>query len=182
MQAILIVGEDHRFHLHPGVDPIALCRAFWRTVICGRREGGSTIAMQLVRVLSGRFEKTLVRKCLEINFAVRLSRVIPKEELPTLYLSVSYYGWEMNGYLQACDRLNLDPASITLQDAASLVARLKYPEHQRISDIRKNQIKTRSSYLINRYENIIAGHRHLLGRREFKDGSIQSIRSVKGII
>lgn len=172
MQALLIVGEDHRFHHHPGVDPIALCRAFWRTFICGRREGGSTIAMQLTRVLLGRFEKTLERKCLEINLAVRLSRIVPKEELPSLYLSVAYYGWKMNGYLQACDRLNLNPESITLQDAASLVARLKYPEPRRISDKRKNQIKTRSSYLINRYEKIIVGHRFLSNRRKLNDGSI----------
>ena len=46
---MLVVGEDHRFWWHFGVDPIGLMRAFWRTIFQHRREGGSTIAMQLER-------------------------------------------------------------------------------------------------------------------------------------
>jgi membrane carboxypeptidase/penicillin-binding protein PbpC len=48
LQAMLVTGEDHRFYSHFGIDLIAVCRAIWRTVICGRREGASTIEMQLV--------------------------------------------------------------------------------------------------------------------------------------
>jgi len=151
MQALLIAGEDHRFKYHPGVDPIALLRAIWRTCLCGRREGGSTIAMQLVRVLSGRYEKKFSRKVREICLALRLSRIVPKEELPALYLSVAYYGWNMNGFTQACDHLNLNPQSITLIDAAKLVARLKYPQPREISANRHRQIITRSIYLLSRY-------------------------------
>jgi membrane carboxypeptidase/penicillin-binding protein PbpC len=54
----LIVGEDHRFYYHPGVDPLAICRAFWKTAFCGSRQGASTIAMQLVRTITGRYERT----------------------------------------------------------------------------------------------------------------------------
>ena len=32
MCQFLVAGEDHRFHHHPGVDPIALCRAIWKTI------------------------------------------------------------------------------------------------------------------------------------------------------
>src|SRR5262245_48824952 len=55
-QQLLISGEDHRFFRHRGIDPIAICRSIWRGVVLGRREGASTIEMQVVRVVSGRFE------------------------------------------------------------------------------------------------------------------------------
>src|SRR5262245_21594087 len=55
-QRLLVSGEDHRHVLHPGVDPIAICRATWRCIYRGKREGASTIEQQVVRVISGRYE------------------------------------------------------------------------------------------------------------------------------
>ena len=53
MCLFLVAGEDRRFYYHPGVDPVALGRAVWKTVFCGCRQGGSTIAMQIVRTVDG---------------------------------------------------------------------------------------------------------------------------------
>lgn len=153
MCALLILGEDHRFEYHSGVDPIALCRAAWRTYMCGCREGGSTIAMQLVRTVTGRYEKTLMRKISEIQLALCLTKYISKKELPQLYLWVAYYGWKMNNFVQACNKLNLDPGSTTLLDAAKLVARLKYPQPQIPGFERSRQIEQRCHYLVRRYQN-----------------------------
>jgi len=154
LSALLIAGEDHRFEYHFGVDPIALCRAIWRSVFCQRREGGSTIAMQLVRVLSGRYEKTISRKILEIYLAVKLTGFVPKNEIPALYLSVAYFGWKMNGLAQACERLKLDVRLISLQDAAGIIARLKYPEPKCSSSSGSQKIKIRSAYLLRRHEEL----------------------------
>ena len=128
MCQLLVAGEDHRFQFHPGVDPIALCRAIWKTVFCGCRQGGSTIAMQLVRTVTKRYEWTWRRKLLEMVLAVRLTRHLGRERLPSLYLWVAYYGWRMNSFNQACSRIGIDPLSTSELDAAMLVARLKYPE------------------------------------------------------
>src|SRR2546430_2388038 len=47
-----LLQEDRLFRLHPGVNPLALVRGGWRTYVArGRREGGSTITMQLARLL-----------------------------------------------------------------------------------------------------------------------------------
>jgi membrane carboxypeptidase/penicillin-binding protein PbpC len=171
MCRLLILGEDHRYNIHPGVDPIAICRALWRTYFCRRPEGGSTIAMQLVRTISGRYEKTPTRKILEIVLAVRLTKHVDRERLPCLYLWVAYYGWRMNNFLQACDRLSIDPNSSSLEDAAQLVARLKYPE-PRISNLeRKRKIEVRCAYLANRYRN--RGNR-LRTELAGSDGTVQS--------
>lgn len=111
--ALLIAAEDHRFNSHPGVDLISLCRAIWRTLVCRKREGGSTIAMQLVRVITDRYERTINRKIAEIYFAVRLTKLMPKSDIPKLYLSIAYFGWRMNGLQQASLRLNINPASLS---------------------------------------------------------------------
>ena len=46
--------EDRHFRWHPGVNPMSLVRGAWHTyVVRDRREGGSTITMQLARLLYG---------------------------------------------------------------------------------------------------------------------------------
>ena len=152
MCRLLVVGEDHRIALHPGVDPLALCRAAWRTYCRGRREGGSTVAMQLVRVFAGRFERSWRRKADEMILAMLVTRHVPSDELPSLYLSVAYYGWGMNGFVQACRRLRIDPEYCSLQESASVVARLKYPEPRTCTTVRRLQIARRSEYLMARLE------------------------------
>ena len=154
MCRLLVLGEDHRMAWHPGVDPLALCRAAWRTYSRGHREGGSTVAMQFVRVLTGRFERTWRRKVDEIALAILVTRYVPKVELPALYLSVGYFGWRMNGIAQACRRLAIDPADCSLHESAMLVARLKYPQPRRCSATRWQQIALRSEYLMVRYERV----------------------------
>lgn len=154
LTALLIVGEDHRYYSHNGVDLIAICRATWRTVFCKRREGGSTIAMQLVRVITGRYEKTLSRKAMEIYLAVKLTNMLQNDEIPELYLSVAYFGWRMNGLSQACERLKINITELSFKDAANLVARLKYPEPKICSIYRAEQIQIRRDYIISKYNKL----------------------------
>jgi membrane peptidoglycan carboxypeptidase len=148
LQALLLSGEDHRFFTHAGIDSIAICRAIWRGVVFQRREGASTIEMQLVRVLTGRYERTLARKVREAALATLLTRVVPKAELPALYIRVGYFGWRMNGYAAACRRLRLNPSFLTSREAAALIARLKYPEPQTPSEHRIAQIDMRGNHLL----------------------------------
>lgn len=148
MCGLLIAGEDHRFWTHSGVDFYALCRAFIRTTCCGSRQGGSTIAMQLVRTISGRYEKTLLRKLREMVLAFRLTRHISRERLPVLYLWAAYYGWRMNNFSQACYWLGIDPHSVSSLDAARLVSRLKYPQPRNANTMRFAKIERRAHHLL----------------------------------
>lgn len=151
---LLIAGEDHRFKFHSGVDVIALIRASWKTLILKQREGGSTIAMQLVRVLTGKYDKTIHRKLEEMFLAYKLTKYVFREEILSLYLSVAYFGWNMHGISQACKVLKLDLNNLTLEESASLIARLKYPEPKNISEQRNNQIKNRTNYILKRYNTL----------------------------
>ena len=147
---MLIAAEDHRYGKHPGVDLISLCRAVWRSAFCGRREGGSTIAMQLVRVITGQYERTLGRKFAEIFLAIRITRFVSSADLPRLYLVVAYFGWRMNGLAQATQRLSINPSGVSELEAANIVARLKYPEPRRSDERRLTRIRERAIYILRR--------------------------------
>jgi membrane peptidoglycan carboxypeptidase len=151
LKMMLVSGEDHRFFSHCGVDPIAVCRAIWRTTVCGQREGASTIEMQLIRVLTAQYQRNILRKCREVLLAVLLSKTVPKADIASFYLYVAYYGTELQGFSRAAKRLHILPNAMSLREAASLAARLKYPEPQDMSDRRRNQIEVRADYLISCY-------------------------------
>lgn len=145
---LLIAGEDHRFYRHCGVDIIALCRAVVMTLFHGSRQGGSTIAMQLVRTITQDFRPTIFRKIAEIFLSVKLTRYLGKERIPLLYLYIAYYGWRMNNFNEACSRLNINASKMDTLQAAMLVARLKYPQPRHSNSKRNSQIQQRSQHLV----------------------------------
>lgn len=147
-QQLLISGEDHRFFSHGGIDLVAVCRALWRGIVLRHPEGASTIEMQIVRVLSGRYERTTRRKVREMALATLVTREIPKGALPAIYLRLGYFGWRMNGFAAACRHLGLCIESLTSIDTALLVARLKYPQPRDVSPHRWRQIDTRAQHLL----------------------------------
>jgi Membrane carboxypeptidase (penicillin-binding protein) len=147
-QQLLISGEDHRFFSHGGIDLIAVCRAAWRGIAFRCREGASTIEMQVVRVVSGRYERTFRRKVREMALATLVTQVIPKEALPAIYLRLGYFGWRMNGFAAACRRIGRRPESLTPIETARLVARLKYPQPRDASPHRWEQIDVRARHLL----------------------------------
>lgn len=145
---VLVAGEDRRFFRHGGVDLIATLRAIWLFTTQRRLSGASTIEQQLVRTLTRRYELTLRRKIREILLASLVDRVVPKSEIPGLYLALAYFGWRMNGIQEASRRLGIDLEDMTLRQAASIVARLKYPEPRLASREQANRIVFRTEYLV----------------------------------
>jgi penicillin-binding protein 1A len=165
LHKLLISGEDHRFFSHGGFDLVAIARAIWRNLAFNKREGASTIEQQIVRVLTGNYQKSLRRKAKEIFLATLVRDVVTKQELPGLYLDIAYYGWRMNDLHQACLRLRLHPRKLRLDEAALLVARLKYPEPKQAPPNRIMQIQRRSIHLVNLYNkhtltNVYSGIEH----------------------
>lgn len=163
MQQLLVSGEDHRHSWHPGFDIIGICRAIWRRLSKGKREGASTIEQQIVRSILGNYECTVRRKMVEIILSTAILSAYPKKILPAIYLSIGYYGWGMNGYREACWRLNICPKFLTLAEAAALVARLKYPEPRIASISRIWQIRFRAQHLILLYRHHVTNgtYKHL---------------------
>jgi penicillin-binding protein 1C len=95
--AALLRFEDKRFHHHPGVDPLAVLRAAWLNLRHGRAvSGGSTLTMQLVRMLEPR-PRTLRSKAIEAVRAVQLELRLSKREILAAYLTFAPFGRNVEG-------------------------------------------------------------------------------------
>ncbi|HHJ14041.1 MAG TPA: penicillin-binding protein 1A [Gammaproteobacteria bacterium] len=97
IQAILAT-EDDRFFEHPGVDYQGLLRAGFELLRTGqKRQGGSTITMQVARNFFLSREKTYLRKLTEIFLALKIERHLSKQEILELYLNKIYFGHRAYG-------------------------------------------------------------------------------------
>jgi len=130
---VLIVAEDRRYRRHNGVDLLGVGRALITRLLRGKIEGASTIEQQYVRTLSGRYEKTVGRKFREWVSSHELNKKIDKEKIAKMYLCIAYFGARMNGVFQACAYLGIDPGNPNVEEAARVVASLKYPLPQKPS-------------------------------------------------
>ena len=99
-----LAAEDDRFYDHPGVDYAGLVRAAWSLIITGeRRQGGSTITMQLARNFFLTKQRTFERKIREIFLALMIERVFEKDEILNLYLNKIFLGKRAYGVAAAAE-------------------------------------------------------------------------------
>lgn len=97
MRSLALLYEDRAFYRHPGVNPAALVRALVQTLTSSRRQGGSTITMQVVR-LSQKFSTAGVAgKLRQIRAALILERHYSKAEILEAYFNLAPYGANVEG-------------------------------------------------------------------------------------
>ncbi len=122
--ALLLAYEDKRFHRQVGVDPGALLRSTSQLV--SRRRivsGGSTITMQVARLLEGEHQRTASGKIKQIIRAVQLEWRLSKTEVLALYLKLAPFGGNIEGVRAASlAYLGKEPKRLTIAEAALLVA------------------------------------------------------------
>ncbi len=83
-----LATEDNRFYDHFGIDPIGILRSFFVLVSTGeKKQGASTITMQLARNFFLTREKAYIRKVKEIFIALHIESLLSKDEILTLYLN-----------------------------------------------------------------------------------------------
>ena len=98
----ILATEDDRFFQHPGVDYQGLIRAAVKLVSTGeKRQGGSTITMQVARNFFLSSEKTYLRKVKEIFLALKIEHYLSKQEILELYLNKIYFGHRAYGIAAA---------------------------------------------------------------------------------
>jgi hypothetical protein len=143
--AVLVIGEDHRFFYHKGVDPVAVVRACF-SICRGMRQGGSTIEQQLVRTLTGDYRYTLSRKVKEALLAVTVNRMLSKTDIAALYLSIAYFGYRLQGIDSACLGLGIVLPGDTRQ-YSRLISCLKYPIKKTYCEEHQRRCERRSLYI-----------------------------------
>jgi penicillin-binding protein 1C len=130
---MLLAFEDRRFREHRGVDPRALVRAGWQMLVNGRIvSGGSTLSMQLVRLLEGGTTRSARGKLRQILGALALERRIAKDDILSAYLTLAPYGGNIEGVRAASlSWFGKEPTRLATAEAALLVALPQAPEARR---------------------------------------------------
>ncbi|WP_234257298.1 transglycosylase domain-containing protein [Pectobacterium sp. IFB5596] len=139
---ILVAAEDHRSSIHYGLDPIAIIRCVYLKLTKKITQGGSTIEQQLVRTLTGRYERTFRRKIREQVISILLNiKIKNKKEVGKAYLHCAYFGYSKIGFFSL--------SNIDKEDASELIARLKYPTKKNENPKESNKIIKRKKHIDN---------------------------------
>jgi len=130
---MLIAYEDKRFYSHAGVDLRAMLRAVGQAVVNGRViSGGSTLTMQVARLLEESGTGRWRGKLRQIRLALALERKLSKAQILTLYLTRAPYGGNLEGIRAATLAwFGKEPKRLTPAEAALLVALPQSPEARR---------------------------------------------------
>jgi penicillin-binding protein 1C len=121
-QSAVIESEDQRFWDHRGVDGLGLVRALWLD-LRGGRYGGSTITMQLARMLISEGKgRTLGAKAKESFLALRIERAVDKRTILEQWMNRAYFGNGAYGFESAARLYFGKPASALSDGEAVLLA------------------------------------------------------------
>ncbi|WP_315923978.1 penicillin-binding protein 1C [Mesorhizobium sp. SP-1A] len=130
---MLITYEDKRFWDHGGIDPLAIARAALQFVTHGRIvSGGSTLSMQLARLIEPRDSRSVAAKLKQALRALQIERRLSKREILERYLTLAPYGGNLEGVRAASLAwFGKEPKRLTVSEAALLVALPQMPEKRR---------------------------------------------------
>ena len=128
LQRAFVAVEDHRFFVHPGVDPIALGRAVVRNVRTGSAEGASTLTQQLARTLFLSTRKSYTRKLREAMLSIQMEMQLSKPQILELYLNRIYLSAGVYGVETMSRRVFGKPAAtLTLAQSAFVAGLARAP-------------------------------------------------------
>ncbi len=127
----ILLKEDRYFFYHPGINPLALLRAVWKTYGRGERQGGSTLSMQLARRLFHLNTRRIPGKLQQIVRALWLEARYSKEALFEAYLNLAPMGGNIEG-LGAAARIyfHKDASRLTLAESLALAVMPQNPSQR----------------------------------------------------
>jgi penicillin-binding protein 1C len=150
----LLEFEDKRFYQHPGVDPLAIARAFSSNLRSGERvSGGSTLSMQVIRMAQKNPPRTYFQKTKEIILATRLEIKYSKKEILSLYASHAPFGGNVVGLQTAAWKYyGKNPHELTWSQAATLAVLPNAPSLIHPGKNRSHLLEKRNRLLRTLYE------------------------------
>jgi len=131
VQQAMIAAEDRRFYDHSGVDPKAIARTIFSDAKERRMaQGGSTLTMQLAKLVSKNSDKTFQRKMHDMALAMAIEETLTKDQILELYLNEVYFGSHAYGIKAAADVYFGKPLDkLTVAEAALLVRLVRSPSY-----------------------------------------------------
>ena len=177
LRKTIIEKEDKYFYYHPGVNPVAMLRAFgWNLLSRRRTSGASTITMQVARALEPK-RRTYWSKLVEVFRAFQLEMKYSKDQILQLYLNKVPYGGNIQGV-----------------KSASILYFKKNPDHLSLAEITAlSVIPNRPSTLVMGKHNdrIVAERNKWLRRwaeekvfapKEIEDALAEPLTATRGVV
>jgi penicillin-binding protein 1A len=149
MKAAILAAEDDRFYQHGGVDYMGVARAAVANMQ-GRREGASTITMQVARTFFLTREKTLARKLSEVLLAFKIEANLTKDQILELYINQIFLGQRAYGFQAAANvYFGKTLAELTPAEAAMLAGLPQAPSRQN-PFVNAKRAQERQQYVLRR--------------------------------
>jgi len=151
MRQAILAAEDERFYQHQGIDFVGVVRAAYSNLAAGsKRQGASTITMQLARTFFLSSEKTLTRKLYEALLAYKIESNLSKDQILEIYINQIYLGQRAYGFA-AASQIYFGKAlkDVTLTEAAILAGLPKAPSSYN-PVVNPKRAKQRQLYVLRR--------------------------------
>jgi penicillin-binding protein 1A len=172
----VIAAEDERFYEHPGIDYVGVLRAAWANLVAGgRRQGASTITMQVARNFFLSSEKTLTRKLFEALLAFKIEHSLSKEQILELYVNQIYLGQRAYGFAAAAQAYyGKALGQLSLAEISMLAGLPKAPSMNPVSN--PQRAKQRQQYVLRRMTEL--GH---IDATQYEDALAAPLRTRREI-
>jgi len=168
--------EDRWFAWHPGVNPISLIRGAVRTYAHDNRQGGSTLTMQLARLLYQLNTRTPAGKLRQIGYALWLEARYSKHDILEAYLNLAPYGGNVQG-IGAASLIYFEktPARLTLLEALTLAVIPQQPNRRAGKFAQMHSLNNARTRLLHRWK-----QRHLVGETELRLAELPPLLHTTG--
>ncbi len=170
-----IAIEDDQFYNHHGVEPKAIVRAALTNLGQGDLlggQGGSTLTQQVIKNSVLQREKTLTRKVKEWILAIKLERVLSKDDILGIYLNESPYGGTIYGVEEASQAFFAKKAiDVSLSEAAYLAALPQSPTYLSPYGNNKEALDTRQKLVLKRML-----EQGMVSEEEYKIAETESVK------
>jgi penicillin-binding protein 1A len=155
MKQAILAAEDDRFYEHSGVDYVGVIRAAYSNLVSGgKRQGASTITMQVARNFFLSSEKTLTRKLYEALLAFKIESNLTKDQILEIYVNQIYLGQRAYGFA-AASQIYYGKAlkDVTVAEAAMLAGLPKAPSTFN-PVVNPRRAATRQQYVLRRMHDL----------------------------
>jgi penicillin-binding protein 1A len=172
LKAAILAAEDERFYQHQGVDYVGVIRAAYSNLLAGgKRQGASTITMQVARNFFLSTEKTLTRKLYEVLLAYKIESTLTKDQILELYVNQIYLGQRAYGFAAASQiYFGKGLKDLSVGEAAMLAGLPKAPSGYN-PVVNPKRAKARQAYVLRRMHDLGS-----LNEREFAEAQKQELK------
>lgn len=151
-----IAIEDSDFYNHKGIKISSIVRAFLVNIGTGNiQQGGSTLTQQVIKNTLLTQDKKISRKLKEWVLAVKLERIMTKDEILELYLNETPYGGNVYGIEEASIYyFNKQAKDLNLVESAYLAALPQAPSLLSPYGKNKQRLEERKNLVLKRMSDL----------------------------